>query len=202
MSTAAVLLAAGAGSRYLGDTHKLLAPWRGRLVVCHALEAVLDAGFEEIIVVDGAVDLADVLPVGRVTLLHNPAWSLGQAGSLRLAISAAERAGHDAVVVGLGDQPLIPTDVWRAVAGSTAPLAVASYGGRRRNPVRLHRSLWPLLATEGDEGARSLMRSRPDLVTEVACDGDPADVDTVEDLLALHQQRPALEADGDDGVGE
>jgi molybdenum cofactor cytidylyltransferase len=178
VTTAAIVLAAGGGSRFEGDGHKLLAPFRGRPLVAWALEAA--GGLDELVVVTGAVDLP-LPPHARE--VRNPRWAEGQATSLAAGIAAAEALGHDAVVVGLGDQPLVPAEAWRLVAAATAtPIAVATYGGRRRNPVRLAAEVWPLLPTEGDEGARAVLRRRPDLVAEVVCPGEPADVDTQEDL--------------------
>ncbi|MHB8671486.1 MAG: nucleotidyltransferase family protein [Acidimicrobiales bacterium] len=180
MSSIAVVLAAGAGQRFAGDQHKLRASFRGRPLVEWAVDAARRSGLDTI-VVTGAVDLADVLDP-EVVVVPNPGWSSGQASSLDVARSWALSHGHDAMVVGLGDQPLVTTEAWSAVAASDGSIAVATYRGRRRNPVRLARDVWPLLPATGDEGARALMRRRPDLVVEVACSGEPADVDTVEDL--------------------
>ncbi|HAP77672.1 MAG TPA: 4-diphosphocytidyl-2C-methyl-D-erythritol kinase, partial [Acidimicrobiaceae bacterium] len=80
MRTVAVLLAAGGGSRYRGPTHKLLAVLHGLPVWQHALQHVLGAGFDAVVVVTGAAPLP--LPP-NVVEAHNPLWATGQDSSLR-----------------------------------------------------------------------------------------------------------------------
>jgi nicotine blue oxidoreductase len=180
VSTVAVVLAAGGGSRFRGDAHKLLAVVDDRPLYAHAVEAACVAGVGPVFVVTGAVAL-DLPP--EVAEVRNPAWAQGIATSLQAGIVAAGAAGHDAVVVGLADQPGVLPEAWRLVAGDRrTPIAVATYGGGRGNPVRLAATVWPELPVTGDEGARLLMHRCPELVTEVPCPGSPDDVDTVEDL--------------------
>jgi CTP:molybdopterin cytidylyltransferase MocA len=182
VSIAGVILAAGAGTRFGGPGEKLLTVARGRPLVGWAIAPVLEAGLDEVIVVSGAADLGDVVPEG-VTLLRNDEWQLGQATSLGVALDWCQRQGHAAAVVGLGDTPGLTSSAWRTVAAAPGgPIVVATYGGKRGHPVRLDAAVWTLLPTSGDEGARSLMSRRPELVAEVACEGTTTDIDTEEDL--------------------
>lgn len=185
----AVVLAAGAGSRWHGDGHKLHAELGGSPVAAHAIGAAVDAAIGPVVVVTGAAPLPAACDALGVHVVANPRWADGQATSLAVGIATADELGADAVVVGLADQPFVTPEAWRAVAASTSPIAMASYDGRRRNPVRLAREVWPLLPQEGDEGARVLVRMRPDLVEAVPCGGSPADIDTVTDFEHAQERR-------------
>lgn len=177
----AVVLAAGAGSRFTGTGHKLLATLRGRPVLRWAAGAPVAAGLPTVVVA-GAVDVTVALAGLDVIVVQNPDWADGQATSLRTAVGVAQAGDHDAIVVGLGDQPFLGAAAWEAVAASPAAIAVATYGGRRGQPVRLSSEVWGDLPATGDEGARRLLTGSVHAVAEVACSGDPADVDTEEDL--------------------
>lgn len=197
MTRVAALLAAGGGSRFRGPTHKLLAPLGDTTVWEQSLRQVVAAGFDHVVVVTGAADL--VLPtVDRdgdsmtaavirrvVTIRHNPDWAEGQAGSVLCAVAAADELGADHVTIGLADQPFVDSDAWRAVADAPddCRIVIATYDGRPGpNPVRLHRSVWPLLPRSGDAGARHLITEHPSWVCRVVCVGSSADIDTLEDL--------------------
>ena len=184
-----VVLAGGAGSRFEGQGHKLAASLRQSgddttsSVIERALASAIAADVGPVVVITGAA--SDIVPIhlaDSVIVRHNERWDEGQITSLRSGIAAARSLGATSVVVGLADQPFIEPEAWKAVAEAEGPIAVATYDGRRANPVKLDAEVWDLLPTAGDEGARSLMRLRPDLVREVTCTGSPADIDTTEDL--------------------
>lgn len=179
-ATVAVVLAAGAGTRFRGPGHKLDAPVRGRSVLDRAVGTALAAATGPVVVVTAGQIRTTLHPA--VVHVVNERWRDGQMTSLRAGIDAASELGAEAVVVGLGDQPFVTAEAWRAVAASDARIAVATYAGQRGHPVRLHREVWWLLPDGGDEGARAVMRLRPELVAAVPCDGSPIDIDTVEDL--------------------
>ena len=189
----AIVLAAGGGSRFGGG--KLLAKLGGRPIIETVLHNLREAPVDEIIVVVGAdaQRLRGVCEAYGVRIVANEEWERGQSTSVLAGLRAC---GGEAAVVLLGDQPFIGAEaVERLVSAFSegARVAVATYGGKRRNPVLFSREVWPLLEAElaGDEGARSVLRRHPELVVEVPCEevGDPADVDTREDLRRLQEMR-------------
>jgi CTP:molybdopterin cytidylyltransferase MocA len=200
MTVAAVVLAAGRGSRLDAQVAKPLLEYRGRPLVAWALDAVVDSGLRPIVLVVGhqGDEVARVATeFDGVTVVPAPSWADGISQSLRAALEAlAADLTVDAVCVGLADQPRVGAEAYRrvaATAASGAALAVATYDGRRGNPVAIARPLWPAArALTGDAGARQLMDGRE---AEVDCTGtgDPADVDTLDDLRSLEENPTMIE---------
>ena len=188
---AVAILGAGAGRRLGAAVPKPLVELAGRPLVDWALDAARRSGLAPLLLVvgDGGDAVAAAAP-DDVEVVRNAEWERGIAHSLRAALDVlSARASVGAVCVGLADQPLVGAEAYRRLAAAYdagAELAVATYSGRRGNPVLLSRTVWAeAQRLEGDEGARVLMRRHG--ATEVACDGtgDPADVDTIEDLAAM-----------------
>ena len=151
MTVAAVVLAAGASTRYGRPKQRELLP-----VVLERLERT---AVDEIVVVEGAHGLPPELgslcePRSRVSLVHAEDWALGPGASLRAGLAGLGSDVTHAVVV-LADGPnLDPRAVARLLdRRDDAPLLAASYDGSRDHPVLIARRLWTAVP---DEGARAL----------------------------------------------
>ena len=182
-TTLGVLLAAGAGRRFQGPQHKLLAQVRGEPVIALSVRSMTSSGLSAYGIVTGAADISEF--TSQLVEIDNPQWQTGQRSSVVTAIEYARAHHFDSLVLGLADQPFITPDAWHAVASCDSPIAIATYDGVRGNPVKLDSRVWDeFLALESppDEGARTLIRLHPELVCEVACEGNYADIDTTEDV--------------------
>jgi nicotine blue oxidoreductase len=162
---AAVVLAAGASSRY-GTS-----PPKQQLLAPRVVEALRASSVDEVVVVVGAHPV-DV----DARVVHCSDWALGPGASLRCGLAALGEDTAAAVVV-LADGPdLDPRAVDRVVASwreSGGGAVAAAYGGVRLHPVLLARELWSQIPDEGARGVDARL---------VACDDltPPGDVDTRE----------------------
>jgi molybdenum cofactor cytidylyltransferase len=189
---AGLVLAAGASHRF--GSPKQLASFRGRPLLAHSLDALTSArSLEHRFVVLGACrdEILSSIELRTAEPVACERWRDGQSAALRAGIRAAASAGAPEAVVLLGDQPLVSDQaVDRVVEAFRAhpriDAARAHYGGAPGHPVLLASSLYDAVeGLSGDAGARDLLATAE--VLAVDCDelGDPIDVDTPEDLLAL-----------------
>lgn len=175
MSTTAagVLLAAGAGSRY--GMPKVLAS-QGEWLQA-AVDALSGGGCDDVVVVLGAA-IVEVPAPARSVIADD--WADGLSASLRAGLSALDA---DYAVIHTVDTPDVDARVVaRVIAEARAApsgLARARYDDAPGHPVVIARGHWPALLRDlrGDEGARTFLAARDDVVTV-----DCADLATGRDI--------------------
>jgi molybdenum cofactor cytidylyltransferase len=132
----------------------------------------------------------DDLPADRLRTVFCSEADRGMAYSLHCGLRAAQLCRPDAVVILLGDQPLVTADMIDGLIGAYASdrkldYAACGYRDQAQVPALFARWLWPaLFALEGDTGARSLC-ARPGLCGKVIRESEEnlfLDADTYEDL--------------------
>ena len=199
---AGLVLAAGLSSR-LGQPKQLLR-LGGRPLVDWPLAALRAVEVDPLVLVLGhregevmrAIDVLDV----RVVV--NPRFVEGLSTSLKLGILSIALLGPEVrgTLVLAGDQPLVGPELLRALIDEfdrgTHLIVATAHADHTGVPMLLGRDAWPLLDIIGeDQGARALLRARPELVSTVSAPDErmALDVDTMADyqrLVALMEGGP------------
>ncbi|MCE1179338.1 MAG: NTP transferase domain-containing protein [Micrococcales bacterium] len=198
MTTAGLLLAAGAGRR-MGGPKALVRDANGTPWVCRALAALAGGGCAPLYVVVGAeaelvrkalgeCDIRDA----EIVACHD--WEEGMGASLRAGLAALLDGDGDgdgdiwrggdvpAALVHLVDLPDVDERVVarvRAVGEGRAALARAAYLGVPGHPVLLGADHWEgvIASAVGDRGARDYLRERRVELVECGDLATGADVD-------------------------
>jgi molybdenum cofactor cytidylyltransferase len=196
LTVGAVLLAAGAGSRF-GHRPKPLLELGGVPLIRRQLIALSGAGVDEVVVVTGhhADAIEPVVQDFPVTIARNPRPDDGQASSVRIGLAALS-ARLDAVIVALADQPLVNAQDVSALIGAFkkrdgAAMVVPRVGGAPGNPVIFESALrdeW--LAGEANAACRRWRDANPTRVRWMDTDNQRycIDVDAEADLLRLAER--------------
>jgi molybdenum cofactor cytidylyltransferase len=188
---AAIVLAAGRSSR-MAPANKLFVEIDGKTMLARAVEAATKSQAAETIVVVGNDASRAKAALSGVRTIENPGYATGLASSVRAGIAAVP-ADCDGAVVLLGDMPLVTAAHVDRLIAAFAPIegraiCVAAHGGKRGNPVLWGREFFAeILALDGDQGARPVMRKHEERLCEVPMqdDGVLIDLDTAEALAAF-----------------
>ncbi len=198
MPVYALVPAAGRAERF--GSAKLLARWKDRELVAHVLTTLAGArtaGLIDQVIVVHRPDDEDIFRLATEYLAEAVAMRAEgtMADSLRRGIAVIrelEPSEEDAILICLGDQPLLRLDViaalsdaWRAGARAVRP-SYRDDPGTPGHPLLLDRSLWSLAPEmTGDAGFGPVLARNATPVHVVSVAGHNPDIDTASDLAGL-----------------
>ena len=163
---AAVVLAAGAATRFGSPKQLLLLPY--------VLDSLRAAPVDDVVIVSGAypIEADHGIDLEGTRVVTCADWERGPGASLRCGLAALGDEVEFALVV-LADGPYLdPRAIERVMAHSDqADFVAATYDGVRSHPAVIARALWNRIPDEGGRGLDPLLIPCEDLVP-------PGDIDT------------------------
>lgn len=196
-----VILAAGQSQR-MGAQNKLLAEIDGVPIIRRTAQALIDGGLNDLVIVTGhehrlVAAALDDLPV---TCIYNDDYQSGQASSVACGVRHHQNGSHAAVLIALGDMPLVRPELIAALLRDHSSLPDATdritlpvFDGRRGNPVIWGRGFFDeLVALTGDAGGRIIFAENKNAVNSLGWPDDSIhlDIDTPEALAPLKKASP------------
>ena len=189
----AIVIAAGESKR-MGRTKQLLS-WQGKVLLQHALDAILGSEVDEVILVLGceAERILEEVDTQKIKVVINPDYAQGMITSLQQGLKALQR-GAEAFFIVLGDQPGISSQIYNQLIYEfrrvypCKRILLPTYQGKRGHPALFsidYREEGSAL--KGDVGFRQIILDHPNdlLLIEMGARAVLEDIDTPEDYENL-----------------
>ena len=177
-------------------TPKQLLPYQGCSLIRYTAEVALASVCHPIVVVLGAYAelIEPELAQLAVQVVKNPRWDQGMSSSIRVGVEAiAQMYPLDAVVIALGDQPLVSAATINQLVERYQHrhgIIACEYLGTIGVPALFSRCLFPeLINLKGTAGAKQLLKQHADSVLTIRVPEAAVDLDTpadYEQLLSSH----------------
>jgi molybdenum cofactor cytidylyltransferase len=185
----AIVLAAGESKR-MGQTKQLL-EFRGKTILEHVLDNLLNSQVGEVILVLGheAERIRQKVPAQKIMVVINRHYKEGMSTSIRTGLMAMDKKAEAFMVV-LADQPAISKGIFNRLIQSfegarpEKSIVLPTYRGTRGHPVLLGMKYKEeALRLKGDVGCRQILVNHPEDILEIEVDSDVVlyDIDTPED---------------------
>ncbi|AWR93369.1 nucleotidyltransferase family protein [Acidianus brierleyi] len=186
MTIASIILAGGEARRF--GKNKLIEKINGKEIILRVLDAVPT---EERAIIVGKY-WEDILKlIQNEIIIYNPFWKSGLSSSLKLGIKFFYN--YEAVMVFLGDMPLITKDISNRIIKSFKDMCVAivpTYSGIWGNPVILRKNLFDdIMQLTGDKGAKDILKTKKNICTVEIGKEVLTDVDTESDLSLISEKQ-------------
>lgn len=189
---AAIILAAGAGSRF--GANKPLALWQSKPMVESVISNAECAGLSPIIVVGGYHfdKLQEAIHQLPVKIVNNTNWQSGQSSSIQAGLNEI-RQDCQGVIFMMADQPQISVNLLRALIerayNSTKTIIGPIIDGKRSTPMYFAKKTFDqLMSLRGDTGGRNLLPNFQVEYIEWYDQTMAIDIDVPEDFRRLEKE--------------